>query len=90
VQPNDGDHKAPSLAVIAGKGRRKAAERQQNSAVKRLFTISEAAVYLGRSEWSVRRLIWDGQLATVRAGRRVHVDLRDMEAFIDKHKEVAA
>lgn len=53
---------------------------------KRLFSLSEAAAYLGRSTWSVRRLIWSGALPSVRAGGRVHVDVRDMDAFIDKHK----
>ncbi len=53
---------------------------------KRLFSLSEAAIYLGRSTWSVRRLIWNGELPQVRADRRVHVDLRDMDAFIDRNK----
>ncbi len=55
--------------------------------LKRLFTLSEAATYLGRSVWSVRRLIWNGDLPQVRAGGRVHVDIRDMDEFIDKNKE---
>ena len=54
---------------------------------KRLYTLSEAALYLGRSTWSIRRLIWKGDLPQVRAGGRVHVDIRDMDVFIDKHKE---
>lgn len=55
---------------------------------KRLYTVEEAANYLGRSSWSVRRLIWNGDLPQVRAGGRVHVDVKDMEEFIEKHKEV--
>ncbi len=54
---------------------------------KRLFSIPEAAIYLGRSDWSIRRLIWNGDLPRVRAGGRVHVDIRDMDEFIDKNKE---
>jgi excisionase family DNA binding protein len=53
---------------------------------KRLYTLTEAATYLGRSTWSVRRLVWNGELAQVRAGGRVHVDVQDMDAFIDKNK----
>lgn len=53
---------------------------------KRLYSIPEAAVYLGRSTWSVRRLIWDGVLPSVRAGGRVHVDLLDMDEFIERNK----
>jgi excisionase family DNA binding protein len=55
---------------------------------KRLYSIDEAAIYLGRSTWSIRRLIWNGVLPQVRGGGRVHVDIRDMEAFIEKHKEM--
>lgn len=56
---------------------------------KRLFTLSEAAVYLGRSEWAVRRLIWSGELPHIRQGRRVHLDVRDMEQFIDRNRVAA-
>ena len=55
--------------------------------VKRLYTLSEAGVYLGRSTWSVRRLIWNGELPQVRAGGRVHLDVRDMDEFIERHRE---
>ena len=54
---------------------------------KRLYSIGEAATYLGRSTWSVRRLIWNGDLPQVRAGGRVHIDVRDMDEFIEKFKE---
>jgi excisionase family DNA binding protein len=53
---------------------------------KRLYNVSEAATYLGRSPWAVRRLIWSGMLPEVRAGRRVHVDIQDMDTFIQDNK----
>lgn len=53
---------------------------------KRLYTIAEAAQYLGRSTWSVRRLIWSGEVPEVRVGRRIHLDIKDMEAFIERNK----
>ncbi len=55
--------------------------------VKRLYTLPEAGIYLGRSTWSVRRLVWAGELPTVRAGGRVHVDVQDMDRFIESNKE---
>ena len=60
----------------------------RTSLVKRLYTLHEAALYLGRSTWGVRRLIWSGELPSVRARGRVHLDVQDMNEFIDKHKEV--
>ncbi len=58
----------------------------QAKLLKRLYNIPEAAVYLGRSTWSVRRLIWDGQLPSVRAGGRVHLDVQDLDQFIERNK----
>ena len=54
---------------------------------KRLYNIPEAAQYLGRTSWSVRHLIWSGELPEVRAGKRVQVDIKDMDAFIEMNKQ---
>jgi excisionase family DNA binding protein len=56
--------------------------------LKRLYSIPEAAVYLGRSTWSIRRLIWSGALPSVRAGGRVHLDLHDLDNFIERNKVI--
>ncbi len=53
---------------------------------KRLYTIEEAAIYLGRTSWSVRELIWKGHLPSVRVGRRVHLDFNDLNRFVDRYK----
>ena len=53
---------------------------------KRLYTVQEAAEYLGRSAWSVRELIWAGKLPSVKVGRRIHLDLYDLDAFIEQNK----
>lgn len=53
---------------------------------KRLYTIDEAAIYLGRTVWSVRELIWGGLIPSVRVGRRVHLDITDLDQFIERHK----
>lgn len=53
---------------------------------KRLYTIPEAADYLGRSVWSIRRLIWGGVLPSVRVQGRVHLDVADMDKLIERSK----
>jgi excisionase family DNA binding protein len=53
---------------------------------KRLLTIKEAAVYLGRSVCGVRELIWAGKLPYVRFDRRIHLDIHDLEKFIEENK----
>ena len=59
----------------------------EKKVVKRLYAIPEAAIYLGRSPWAVRHLIWAGVLPEVRVGRRVHLDIRDMDALIEQSKQ---
>jgi hypothetical protein len=53
---------------------------------KRLYDLNEASFYLGRSVCALRELIWAGVLPCVRVGRRVHLDIVDMDSFIDKNK----
>ena len=53
---------------------------------KRLYSVKEAGRYLGRSPWAIRRLIWEKFLPAVRQGRRVMVDVMDMDRFIEKYK----
>lgn len=60
--------------------------RQAPMIMKRLYTIEEAAIYLGRTAWSVRELIWSGKLPSVRVGRRIHIDFHDLNVFIDRYK----
>jgi excisionase family DNA binding protein len=57
---------------------------------KRLYTLKEAAVYLGRSEWGMRDLVWSGRIPVVRneGGRKLFFDLRDLDAFIEKSKSI--
>jgi excisionase family DNA binding protein len=59
----------------------------QKALVKqRLLTVKEASVYLGRSVASVRGLIWAGSLPIVRVGRRIHLDINDLEKWIEQNK----
>ncbi len=53
---------------------------------KRLYSLPEAAHYLGRTLWSMRELIWKGSIPIVREGKRIFVDIADMEEYIAKHK----
>lgn len=55
---------------------------------KRLYTIKEAAKYLGITVWAVRERIWAGDLPYVRfsGGRKMYVDTRDLEDLIERNK----
>ena len=54
---------------------------------KRLLTLNEAGAYIGLSHWRVRSLVYSGQLAYVRLGRRILIDLGDLDALIDSKKQ---
>ena len=52
----------------------------------RLLDVDQAALYIGRSKHSVYRMISDGLLPTVRADRRVFLDVRDLDTWIEANK----
>ena len=64
------------------------AQRIGNPLDKRLYDLKEAAHYLGRPIFSVRTLIWNGALPFVKDGRKQYVDIYDMDAYIEKNKEI--
>jgi hypothetical protein len=53
---------------------------------KRLYTLPEAGHYLGRTVWSMRELIWAGKLPVVRSGKRIFLDVHDLDSYIEKNK----
>jgi hypothetical protein len=53
---------------------------------KRLYTLPEAAHYLGRTLWSMRELIWKGSIPIVREGKRIFVDVNDLNVYVESKK----
>lgn len=53
---------------------------------RRLLSIEEAAVYMGRTEEAMQHLIASGKIRTVRIDRRVFVDLKDLDKLIEDYK----
>ena len=51
-----------------------------------LFTVKEAAAYIGRSEQAVQHMIHKRELVVVRKGRRVHLDRGDLDRWIESNK----
>ena len=58
------------------------------SLTKRLYSIKEAAIYLGRSVWAVREMLWAGKIPFVKDGKRILIDISDMEKWIEKNKTI--
>ncbi|OPX99878.1 MAG: Helix-turn-helix domain protein [Syntrophorhabdus sp. PtaB.Bin047] len=53
---------------------------------KRLYSVPEAAFYLGRTVDALREMIWAGKIPFIRDGRRILLDIRDMDAWIEQAK----
>ena len=52
----------------------------------RLLTVDQAATYLGRTKTSIQHLISERAIPVVRHDRRVFLDIRDLDNWIDAAK----
>lgn len=57
---------------------------------QRLVSLPQGAAYMGLSLWSMREHIWHGRIPCVRIGRRVLLDLLDLDEVIERSKTRAA
>jgi len=57
---------------------------------KRLYNLKEAARYLGRSDWSMRELIWAGKIPVVRGDgdRKIFLDIKDLDEYVQRNKSI--
>jgi hypothetical protein len=55
----------------------------------RLLPLKKAAGYLGLTVWSMRERIWAGDIPVVRfpGGRKMFIDVLDLEDYIQRNKE---
>lgn len=51
-----------------------------------LFTVPQAAIYLGRTTKALQHMIADGKLPLVRDGRRLHLHRADLDKWIEENK----
>lgn len=52
----------------------------------RLLSQQEGARYLGISYWTLRDLVFRRELPFVKIGRRILVDRKDLESYLDRSK----
>ena len=58
----------------------------KGAVLPRLLTVEQAAVYIGRSNEAVYRMVSHSILPSVRADRRVFLDIKDLDRWIDHNK----
>jgi hypothetical protein len=60
--------------------------KEKTQIERRLFNLKDAASYLGRPVYGVRSLIWSGKLPVIQDGRKMYVDVHDLENYITRSK----
>ena len=60
---------------------------QTRSLSRRYYDIASVARYLSLNTWTVRRLIWSGQLPAVRVNRQIRLDVGVVDAFMKTNSE---
>ncbi len=60
-----------------------------DSAPRRLLSMKQAASYIGRSQESVQHMISERRFPVVRSDRRVFVDVKDLDEWIEANKHRA-
>lgn len=64
----------------------KQARKNPKGPIKRLYSVPEAAYYLGRTVDALREIIWAGKIPYFKDGKRILIDVQDMEDFIERNK----
>lgn len=74
--------------LIAAHSSKRLAEsgREAGKVQQRLFTVEDAAIYLGRTKKAVQHLIASGKLRTVKCDHRVFLDRKDLDEWIERGK----
>ncbi|OPY75261.1 MAG: Helix-turn-helix domain protein [Syntrophorhabdus sp. PtaU1.Bin153] len=52
--------------------------------------MQDTAIYLGRSLNAVRQMLWDGKLPFIKDGKRIFIDVRDLDTWIERSKQTTA
>jgi excisionase family DNA binding protein len=58
----------------------------QTTPLPRLLTAKAAGDYIARSEQAIRHMIFQRDIPTVRSGRCVRIDRKDLDAWVENNK----
>ena len=74
------------MSKVESLNRYKTARKNPKGPAKRLYSVPEAAFYLGRTVDALREIIYAGKLDIVKDGRRVLLDVKDLDAYVERNK----
>lgn len=75
TRPRQDTRRPPEPNTRAGNG-------TPSPLVKRLFTVREAAVFLGTTPAAIYMKVWRGIIPALRDHRRIRIERRDLDAYI--------
>ena len=79
-------HYAEMLDTLAEVIAAKVASRLAAQKQIRVLNLNEAASMIGRTVGAMRQLIARGEIPAVRSGRRVQVEISQLEAYIERNR----
>jgi len=67
---------------------KKTAKWMSSPMAPRLLPLKEAARWLGLTVWAMRERVWNGDVPVVRfpGGRKMFIDVQDLETFVQRNK----
>lgn len=72
--------------LVAAKLAAELANDHRSAVNRRLLSVDQAAIYVGRTKEALQFLLAAGKLPTVRSDRRVFLDIRDLDEWIERSK----
>ncbi|HTA42319.1 MAG TPA: helix-turn-helix domain-containing protein [Bryobacteraceae bacterium] len=76
-------------SAVASKLRSQTVAVNTDQIAPRLLTVEQAATYLGRSKEAVQHMVAARKLPVVRDGRRVFLDIRQLDEWINQNGSAA-
>jgi len=91
-QPTTDESKSIAITALRAvcKAKQSPAISRSSFAHPRLLRITQAAQYLSVTNWFMETLLRENEIPSLMLGKRKVVDVRDLDAWVDKQKSVAA
>jgi excisionase family DNA binding protein len=74
------------LKAVKNKSEQEHEQKRQQPIEQRLFDLKDVAAYLGCKVWTVREMVWRGEIAFIRNGKRQFIAREDLDEWITKSK----
>ncbi|MGO9530229.1 MAG: hypothetical protein ACLP3B_03525 [Syntrophobacteraceae bacterium] len=74
---------------VAENTKKKEAHRITNPVQPSVLTLKDAAIYLGKTPWGLRELVWKGHVPFIQypGGRKMYFDIKDLDQAKEDNKK---